>query len=181
MAKDTFITPAGIAKFPHIAKPDNYKGQEKYKTWLVLTPEDAEIVKKKLLEFVAANKTTITTKKPKLASMRPEEDRDGEETGNLEITAKSDYQPAVYDSKNQRLSGEVRLGGGSKIRLLVEPFAYDDGVSLRLKQVQVIELHEYGSGGASGFDQVEDGYEAEEGFGEAVSESDNSQEDALEI
>lgn len=172
MAKTTFVTPVGTAKYPHIAKPDNYKGQLKYKTWLVITPEEAEVFKKKLEDFVDANRSTITAKKPKLP-LRREEDKEGNLTGNFEINAKSDYQPAVFDSHNQKLPPDTRIGGGSKLRLLVEPYAYDEGVSLRLKQVQVVELVEYGSGSESAFDEIEDGYHAE-GFTEET-------EDALDI
>lgn len=176
MAKKTIlVTPVGIAKFPHIATPDNYKGQEKYKTGLIVTKEEADAFKAKVLEFAKGN-PTVTSKKPK-TGVSAEVDKDDNPTGNWVINAKSSYQPAVFDSKNQRLPADTKIGGGSKLRLQVELFPYDEGVSLRLKQVQVIELHTYGDGATSGFDEVEDGYEAEGGFD---SESEEA-EDALDI
>lgn len=161
MAKNFLFTPIGVAKWPHIAKPDNYKGEERYKVNLLLNPEDVPAFKKKLEEFAEANRGTITTKKPKLGSLKKEVDKEDNETGLYEISTKSRYKPIVKDSKNRKIEHEVRIGGGSKVRLCVEPIAYDGGVSLRLHQVQVIDLVEYGTGGGPDFDEVEGGYEEE--------------------
>lgn len=175
MAKNV-VTPAGIAKFPHFDKPDNYKGQEKYKGQVVISKADAAAFKKTHLDpFVAANQGTLQSKKPKLP-LKPIE---GSE--DYSLSAKSDYKPTVVDSKKTPLPEDTRVGGGSKIRMAVELYAYDGGVSLRLKAVQVLELVEYGNSAAAAFDEVEDGFTASDDFAEETKGSTNDESDALEI
>jgi hypothetical protein len=71
----------------------------------------------------------------------------------------------VFDSKNKALSANTKVGGGSEVRAIAEAYKYEiqkkEGIKLRLKQVQVIKLAE-GGGGFSGFDQIDDGYEADD-------------------
>lgn len=72
-------------------------------------------------------------------------------------------KPALFDAQGQPVKGDIKLGGGSTIRVSYEvvPFVspLGAGASLRLKAVQVIDLVEWGSGNADYF-----GFDKEEGF-----------------
>lgn len=73
--------------------------------------------------------------------------------------------PAIYNALGQRISGAdleaLNVGNTSKIRAKIEVKAYNfmgqDGVSIGLKSVQIVELVEYsGAGGQDlGFDALE--------------------------
>ena len=72
--------------------------------------------------------------------------------------------PAIYNALGQRLSGAdlegLSIGNGSKIRAKVEVKQYNfmgqDGVSIGLKSVQIVEAVAYNGGGADyGFDATE--------------------------
>ena len=88
--------------------------------------------------------------------------------------------PNVMDSKQKPIGDEVRIGSGTTMRCGVEvrPWyvaSQGVGVSLRLRVVQVIDLVEFGGGGASGFD-----FEDEEGFESVAAAMDEHEGDDLE-
>ena len=175
MAKNIrFISPVGIAVFPHITTKDT-EGKyatNKYTTRLELSTADAAKVKAQLKK-IAAEFEWDGIKNPKLPFKA---DKEGNET---QIVAKSNFLPLVIDAKkhplfdNRNPPGEGKLKelsirGGSKIKIGCNIFQYDKGISLQLETVQIIER----VGGASleGFDE-EEGYDAfneaeSEGFGE---------------
>lgn len=103
-------------------------------------------------------------------------DEEGESTGSLKITAKlpakvtrkSDGKvfaltPAVVDGVGNKLPhNALRIGAGSEGKLFVELRPYYNakdnvaGVTVRLVTVRVLKLVEYGSGGATGFEDDDD-------------------------
>jgi hypothetical protein len=151
LAKTYIMTPVGVASFPHLDKPDTFKGATKYKTKLELDAVSFAKFKAEFEKKIEGQR--FETKKPKLPW------KDGED-GKFILSASSQYAPGIFDTKNQAVS--TRVGGGSRIRLSCEIVNYGDGASLRLQQVQVIELQQGGfAPGQSAFDEVEDGFVAE--------------------
>jgi hypothetical protein len=168
MAKTFFVSPVGIAQYPHIVQPDT-EGQyatNKHTTKLVLTPEEAKPLIDKINEVAATHKVGKNCKKPWKAEQR----KDGDskvDTGNLQFSFSSKFAPALIDPSNKpintkKLSEDFNIGSGSKIRIAGEVYSYDKGISLQMSQVQIVDLV---SGRNSMFDAVEgtfDGSEYEE-------------------
>lgn len=136
-----------------------------------------KVVQERFDEEVKAKpkmKNSLSTK----AGYEPHYDKDGNETGLVEFRFKLkakvqtrdgsmyDQKPIVVDAKRNPMDSNNLIGNGSTVKVAFEPIPYvmastkQVGVSLRLKGVQVIELVEYGNGGASMFDE-EDGFVAE--------------------
>lgn len=145
--KNILTTPIGVAVFPHLRKPDTFKGQDRYKIAVELTKAEAETFKQKVLAVADASKLP---KKPKLPF------RDGRDDSVMLVTAKSKYAPGVFDAHKNRIPANIDIAGGSKVRAVCEVYQYDEGVSLRLLQVQVAQLRERGMSCA--FEEIEDGY-----------------------
>jgi hypothetical protein len=181
LAKNTFITAVGTAFWPKIAEKD--REYDNYNTGLILDDKAFATFKKAVEEFMDGLKfpKLAKGKKPTVPYQAPGEHSGGD--GWL-IRAKSNYQPLIFDSKNKKVYDSrdndpedcPRIGGGSKLRLLVEFNAHEKGVNLYLKQIQVIELREYGGGSA--FDEYEGGYEGdeEESFGDTTEETSTANE-----
>lgn len=136
-----------------------------------------KVVQERFDEEVKAKpkmKNSLSTK----AGYEPHYDKDGNETGLVEFRFKLkakvqtrdgslyDQKPIVVDAKRNPMDSNNLIGNGSIVKVAFEPVPYvmastkQVGVSLRLKGVQVIELVEYGNGGASMFDE-EEGFVAE--------------------
>lgn len=185
----THTSPKGVAVFPWLTKPDTkFKPKGEYRVDLKLSAEDAEEVlalvsaeHEKNLKAVKAD-PKMKGKKIKEADLpiKPEVDEEGNETGEyllrVKMNAKFDdkdgkeitVSPAFFDAKGKKIE-LTTLWGGSIIRVAYSfvPFytaIAGAGVSLRLRGVKVIKLAA-GTGGASaeayGFDEEEDGYEAD--------------------
>lgn len=169
MSKKFIATTTGIAMYPHLDKPDSFKGQDKYKIQVALDKTDGAAFKTKLLDLMKDEK--FETKKPKVPF------KDAEEGEGIIISFASKFKPALFDSKNKQLSSSIRVGGGSKVRVLGELYNYGDGMSLRLKQVQVVSLAEGGSS-SSAFDALEEGYVSD---AEESSFSDEGEVSALDL
>jgi hypothetical protein len=151
MGKKIITSPIGTAVYPFLEKPDTFKGQTHYKLGLELSKTEAEAFKAKLLEMIKDEK--FDTKKPKLPI------KDGREDGLFLIPAKSQYKPVVFDAQKNPLAANISIGGGSKVRFSAEVYNYGDGISLRLNQVQVVDLVERNANNCA-FDDIEDGYVA---------------------
>ena len=95
---------------------------------------------------------------------KDEYDSLGNETGNIIISAKSQFPPRVYDAHNNIVPESVSPYGGSIGRMEVHAKPYfmsstkTAGVTLYLQAVQIIEL--VTGGGESAFDTDENGYVA---------------------
>lgn len=196
---ERLVTPAGVAHYPHIQTPDEYKGKQKYKCGLIIPADDpfiSLIAKKtdaafeKAKEELEASIASGDLKGKKLATAKeelevmevhypfePEYTDDGEETENviLKTSANANYirqkdqklidiKLAVFDAKNQKVTECPNIWGGSVLKLAVDVNPYHmtathlAGVSLRLAQVQIIELES--GGGKSEFGEEEGSYEA---------------------
>lgn len=88
--------------------------------------------------------------------------------------------PAIYDSLGKRLQGaeleSLNVGNGSKIRAKIEVKQYNfmgqDGVSIGLKSVQIVEAVSF-QGGDYGFDAAEVNTESQEEETSSMEESSN--------
>ena len=175
-----FITPLATAVYPHLTRPDTkFDADGVYKCDVKMSREEAEPLIQQLEEI--RDKFWDETLDPKARRQFSKEpvyiddlDDDGNETGlvifrtkmKAKVTSKAgkvyESSPRLFDSANQRIEPES-VYGGSRVRVAgeVKPYKMDStkkvGVSLRLKDVQIVELVE-GSGGASPFDSVEGGY-----------------------
>ena len=146
---ELFNTPSVKVAWANIADPDEYRGTMKHQIQVIVTPELQEII-----EGVADG--------AEINGLRQDNE------GNTILKAKS----SVYTKE-----GEVRFGRvfdatgkdtdvnpykNDTVRLRLSPFRLDNGsVSFFLNAVQIIEKLEYtGSGGGSGFDAVEGGFDS---------------------
>ena len=179
-------TPAGVAVYPHLTKPDTrFVPEGQYQVKLRIPSEEAQDLIAQLdAAFAAAQETAKEKnqgKKIKEAT-KPyviEEDDEGNETGNIVVSFKCKAQitdkqgnvrvnsPKLFDSKNKEFPKDEEIWGGSTLRVAFNAVPYytamaGAGISLRLKAVQVIELVSGGGGGngaSYGFGE-EDGYVA---------------------
>lgn len=171
MANKTFTTPVGVANYPYISKPDTqFDAEGVYKVTLAVPEDEAkpviELINAELLAGVKALKESKPKTKFKSAPLpyAKELDDDGNETGNVLIKFKSKaaYKPSVFDAKNNPMINH-NIWGGSEIKVNGAIAFYSSpsigqGVTLRLRAVQVIQYVE-GSDGASKFNfEEEDGY-----------------------
>lgn len=199
----TLTTPAGIAVWPHLNKPDTkFNPDGDYRTGLRLTAEDAAPVLAKIQAIMDEGYATACKEKknPKLKKadlpIKEEMDDDGNPTGNVvlnfklksKIKAKDgtiiEKKPGIFDAKGKVIAiDKTPIWGGSRIKVAFEAFAFyvpalGAGVSLRLKGVQVLELVSGGqTAEAMGFGK-EDGYEAQaEETPPAAPKADETEED----
>lgn len=148
MAKLTFVSPIGTARYPHITTPDN-TGQYadgKFKTKLVVPKKDAAALVEHLKGLAKEHKV----------SKLPFTEEDGDVVFNI----KSKFKPLVFDAKNHEVKKvDLRVGGGSKLRVAGVVYPYDKGLSLQMKQVQVLELQD---GSDAMFEAAEGSFDASE-------------------
>lgn len=136
--KITFVTPKGIAKYPHITEKDtgHQYSSGKYDTQIILKKEDAAGLIEQLKNIA---KEEFPAKFQ--AKMPYKEDEDG----NVVFKAKSEYQPALIDARGKKIEkvpSSLRIRGGSVIRIAGAINVYDKGLSMWLNQVQILELVE---------------------------------------
>lgn len=160
MAKTTFLTNKATAKYPHIVSPDT-EGQyatNKYTTKFVMTPGDAEPLIKQLKEAAKEHKLGAKAYLPFKKETIKQGDKEVE-TGNIQFSASSKFAPAIFDAKNNvikrnKVGEDFYIGSGSVIKIAGEFYNYDKGISLQMRQVQVLELV---NTQASMFEASEDG------------------------
>jgi len=167
-----FVTPKGLAYFPKLNDPDEFKGTKSYKTGLIVDPSDERVAKflafldieaqrvyKACMEDAEAKggKTKASSK-----SWHPHVpyedhfDKDGNETGMVLIKAKcgADYPPKLMDTQKNVIEDEVWSNSVIQVAGKLSefgPLANRCGVSLRMYQVMVHELNS-GSGGSGDFE-----------------------------
>ena len=142
--KEMFVTPAGIARWPWLNKPDvkfDPDKQGKFKVNLLVDPNDDGVK-----EFLILLRDHTKAAKPdgKVPYVK-ERDQDGNETGKFLVHFKSIYRPKVFDMNGRFIPDEVQVGNDSKIKVAYTENVYDGfggGVNLYLNAVQVIELVE---------------------------------------
>lgn len=175
----THITPMGVASYPWVTKPDTkFNADGEYSISLTFRDDDAAIttlLNQELDKSLEKAKEENQGKKIKQADSPVVENDDGTITLKFKLKAKVtpkngepfEQRPALFDSKNKPLGRDVKIGGGSKVKVAFEVIPFytalvGAGISLRLKAVQLIDLVEYagGDGGSYGFGET-DGYEAQ--------------------
>jgi hypothetical protein len=176
-----FVTPIGAAQYPHLTKPDTkFNPDGEYKVSLELDASAAEeivsFLDEQFEQSVANAKKENAGKKIKEGDVPYSvNEENGKVTVRFKLKAKVtpkkgepwDQKVAIFDAKGKPILGEIKIGGGTKMKVSYELVPYytaiaGAGISLRVRAVQIIELVEYGSGaqaGSFGFGE-EDGYEA---------------------
>lgn len=194
-----YTTPAGIAQYPYLTKPDTkFNPDGEYKISVEIPGAAAQDIATFLDEQFAASVAKAKKENPGKKIKEGDvpysvNDDTGKVTVRFKLKAKVtpkqgdpfEQRPALFDAKGKPIGADAKIGGGSKVKVAYELVPYytaiaGAGVSLRLKAVQVIDLVEF-SGGASseayGFGE-EEGYEAEDtpaaqnGFAEETSDTD---------
>lgn len=178
-----YTTPAGIAQYPYLTKPDTkFNPDGEYKISVEIPGAAAQDIVTFLDEQFAASVAKAKKENPGKKIKEGDvpysvNDDTGKVTVRFKLKAKVtpkqgdpfEQRPALFDAKGKPIGADAKIGGGSKVKVAYELVPYytaiaGAGVSLRLKAVQVIDLVEF-SGGASseayGFGE-EEGYEAED-------------------
>jgi hypothetical protein len=168
------ITPAGTAGYSWIEKEDPKYG--KFKTKLILSPEDARSEIAKYDEAYTANyNRQCAIKNVQKLKEAPKAYKLDEETGNYIFSYTSKYKPVVKDSQGN-LVENTGVSSGSKIQVGYEYNGWltkdGCGLSMYLKGVRILELVEYTN--CDFGEPVEGGYVAE---GSSISNDSGSNED----
>lgn len=194
----TRTTPAGVAKYPKLNKPDTkFKEEGEYSVTLLLSEDKAQAVVEAIheahQEAKEEGRKKAKGKKVKEADLPFFEvvDDQGNETGEIGFKFKTKAsgtrkdgsrwtrRPALFDSMGQAVNpAQVEIWGGSilKVAYTAEPFyvpALGAGVTLRLQAVQVLKLVSGGQREAKDY-----GFGEEEGyaFAGSISESEEGDE-----
>jgi hypothetical protein len=165
--KVKFISPIGTAQYPHLTTPDTTGkyADGKFKTKLVVPAKEGG---EEFAKFLRDTAKELTGLKSPEVSIKQDDD------GNYVFSFKSKFCPAVIGPDNKpinlkKLDAEFRIGGGSRIRVGGECFPYEKGISLQMKQVQIISVV---TGRQSMFDEVEGDFDPSEYAGEAAVDTD---------
>lgn len=153
--KQLVTTPIGEAKWFSVNKVDKFGN---YTVELHLDESERSLKFIDFLENFGKGKKPFE-KTPEGYKLKLKSKSKGMKRDNTTYTISP---PAIYNAVGQRISGaeleSLSVGNGSKIRAKVEVKSYNfmgqDGVSLGLKSVQVVEAVQY-SGGDYGFDAME--------------------------
>lgn len=157
--KMTFRTSKGVAMYPWLNKADfQFDSNGQFKVNLRMPADEA----KELMDQVKVAANDAFGTKAKSARMPWKTDS---ETGETVLVTKSKYKPKFVDSSGQVISENnvPPIYGGSTLKLAGTIYPYtaggNNGVSLQLAGVQIIELAE-GSGGNFAFENEGDGFVA---------------------
>lgn len=153
-AKKFYTTPAGIAKFPALNKPETKFAPEGVYKVDLLYPEDeleegtklaafVEQMEAKLEDFIQTKieNGDIKKAKQKTLSRKPilgdDEDKEGESTGQVYLRAKMkarvepkgkepfEQKPDIFDTVNKKpIEHPPQIWGGSRLQLSLEPIPY---------------------------------------------------------
>ena len=200
-----YNTPIGIARYPHLNKPDTRFDDEGVYKCDVILPADADETVELIayLEGIRQEKfDSLDAKKQKQYSLAPvcedELDDAGDETGNVIFKTKLNAvghndkgetwnnEPKLFDSQGNPLAEGTAVWSGSKLIVAgkVMPYAMGStkmvGVSLKCDGVQVIELVSGGNQTADsfGFGKVAGGFETEAAQAGLGNSSDDDGDDA---
>lgn len=176
-------TPAGIAIYPHLNKPDTrFNPEGQYQVKLRIPSEEAKDLIAQIDAVIADEVAKAKKENPKKAvkmATKPYAvalDDEGNETDEITFSFKAKAvltlkdgtklptSIKLFDSKGNAFPQEDIIWGGSKIKVAFNAAPFNTamagiGASLRIKAVQVIDLVTGGSGNASSF-----GFGEEEGY-----------------
>tara|TARA_B110000977_G_scaffold25830_1_gene31934 strand:+ start:10412 stop:11005 length:594 start_codon:yes stop_codon:yes gene_type:complete len=190
----THVTPVGEAIYPHLQKPDTkFNSNGEYKVTLKVKKSDAS----EMLEiFKQAEKDSLTkaifeNKGKQLKQAPSPYTEEGDfvmfkfkmtATGvNRKTKENFTQRPAIFDAKKNIIPVTQSIWGGSEMKIAYELIPYymasrGAGISVRLKQVQIVKLVEGGT--APAFTE-EDGFEINLNA-EAVGEKNEEQTEVQE-
>lgn len=179
----TVTTPAGIARYPHLNRPDTkFKEAGEYKVNLELSSDEAEPFIKQIEAIFAGylpaklaeiNNKLVMEGQPKKSKLKqhpaPWEENDGLIQIKMRVPATFKGKDGEFISRQPKIFGadgqplEANIGGGSKIKVAVVPYCWytaslGAGITLQPKAVQVLDLVTWGDGGSAvsyGFDVSE--------------------------
>jgi hypothetical protein len=140
---ERFASPKGIAKFPHLTKPQTRIGDKvvdpTYNITLLLDPEDAATVSfvEKITAAHAKGFAEAKAKNPKkrytdmgvVNMIKDDTDKEGQPTGKLAVKFKAKaegkrkdnsvwtFKPALLDSRGQGLPSDAAIFGGSIVQV----------------------------------------------------------------
>lgn len=158
--RQTFVTHKGTAQYPWLNKADTQFDPEGVFKTNLLVPQDQA---KELMDQLKEVAQDEFGKKANGARMPYKID---EETGMMAIIAKSKFQPKFFDSKGQVVTNPPNIFGGSIIKIggVISPYTVtgNNGISLRLTKVQIIEPVSQTGSGLDGFEAEDDGFIAED-------------------
>jgi len=195
----TITSPKLTLKWPKLVTPGKkYKSEDlEFTTDCVMPEAEGEewaekvlkpLVDKALAEFVEdeRNKKKAKITKANYNFMKPEIDKEGDPTGNVQFKVKTNavrldkdkiersVEIPLWDASGKRIqNGSVNPYGGTTARVKFDVMPYfmekdkEVGISFKLREVQIIKLIEGGERAPSGFDEVddEDAYRQDEGGG----------------
>lgn len=152
MSREVLTSPVLELAYPKVSRPDTFgeKADGKFKTLAKITGNPAAEKFKALLE-AKAKELLPKTKKPKMPFWTNED-------GDTFFRASSKYRPLVQDAQGNDIPPKsveaMRIGAGTKGRLLIALNPFDGRLSLYLNGLQIVELKQYEQKG-KGFDAVE--------------------------
>lgn len=198
-----YTTPVGVAKWPHITKPDyKFKDAGEYHTKLRIGKEDFEENLKGTIDEIyedaikraKADNAKNKKKPPKVLDTPYYLD---EETNEYEVSFKAKYSWVdkvtkevktraipIFNSAGAIIkSPNLKVGNGTTMRVsfVIDPFhtALGVGVSLKLEAVKILNLVEYGASADSyGFGEDEsDSYPTDDYESQGSNEANDNEED----
>lgn len=157
MAKNIkFISPVGTLRYPRITEADTTGkfADGKFKTQLLVPKKEAQRL---INELKAIAKEELKGVKEPQWPFKPDKDDDD----MIVFVAKSKFKPLIFDGKGKQVNKlKDRLAGGSTVKIAGTVFAYNEkGLSLQMKQVQVLEIV---TGAQSMFEEAEGSFDAAE-------------------
>jgi hypothetical protein len=151
------VTELGTFRYPHLSRPDNRFGEDKYKCgWVPLKAEDLDKVEAAVVELAEE----VFSKKQLESYTTPI--KTDKKDGTRFLEAHTYEMPMVVDAKGKPVKNpeDLRIGGGTIGRLKITLKADTNGnntyVTAYLNGVQVKKLVEYGAGGFSDISEGDD-------------------------
>lgn len=204
--KNIMTSPKAPCKWAFLSKPNTkWKEEGEYKVTLVFAEDDpfisklTELSNEAFEEIKAGLKPAQAKTAKQVLPFKPELDADGEETGNVEVSFKTNasridkatnkviqMKPRIYDAKNQLVKKELMIGNGSVLNVnfsYVPQFVKGECyLSLYLNAVRVVTLVEFAPDGSSMFGEAEeDGFDADEFEGGGTEDTEEKVDDDEEF
>ncbi len=163
-------TPLATARFPHVHKPDEYKGKKKFKITLVF---DGEADTSKITEDALAVAAAVyPNRKPEKVNVLLKDGDDAEKNGEpieelagktyMTVGSNEEHPPTIVGPDRKPLPAGMEVRGGDLVKAIVTPIPSDTPVpgtiAFRLVAVQLIEKRAGGGDRSSLFDDEGEGF-----------------------